>query len=403
MKILSNDYRSNLPGEADIAHGGPANFTRAFSSYAAKHGHAWVGVVCRFGTGKRPRIARVPFAGRKMYYDFFLPEERYHSFLKLAKKQDPKTWFAGEIASARRLMRRIGPDILFLNGFSVYAWILLEAAAQEALPVVIQHAGIARIEFDQYKHLYTWAGRQMMRAMERDIVTVARTQVFLNTSSKDMFSAVVAPVPAAQALIIPLPYSERFARAATRAQKKEDAARQGIAIGCVARWDRIKNHRALLRIAQEAKRRGLPWTFKSVTLLPDSKRDIRFKNAYRRALEVIPPMNQEALLSFYRSVDLLILPSHFDVSPTVVMEAALLGKRTLIAPGVGWNAEYRANGLGDWITEMTDPARVVRKVSKLLHAPASERFQHMIRTDHAPNKVFAAYLRAFTNASNVCA
>lgn len=403
MKILSNDYRSNLPTESSVAHGGPANFARAFSAHAVKRGHAWVGLIESTHQAKTTKITRTSGSTKKIYYTCQLSISRYRPFLTLPKKQDSRIWFKEEIATVREFIQRINPDVVFLNGFSVCTWILMEAASQEGLPIVIQHAGIARVEFEQYKHLYSLAGRKMMLAMEQDIVKAATTQVFLNNHSRDAFSLFVAPTPANKSLIIPLPYDETYARRALALKKKGVARTQEIIIGCVARWDRIKNHRAVLAIAREAAKQGLPWTFRSVTRVPETSFDHTFKTAYRRTINVIPPMPQEELLSFYDSVDLMILPSHFDVSPGVVMEAALAGKPTLISTGVGWNSEYMEFGLKDWIADFSDPKRIVRTIKQHLKKPLSPRFQTMVRTKHAPNTVFTAYLRAFTHAKHVCA
>lgn len=403
MRILSNDYRSNLPGESDIAHGGPANFARAFSAHAVKHGHTWVGLVQQGGISETTHITRTFSRKHTLYYTCSLPESRYRPFLTLMKKQDPCIWFGEEIACIRRFIRRIRPDVLFLNGFSVYAWLLLEAASKEGLPIVVQHAGIARIEFEQYKHLYSVAGRNAMLRMEQSIAHLATTQIFLNAHSLDAFSLFVTPVSPDHARIIPLPYDKTFAQKALKGKKNPVPALEEIVIGCVARWDRIKNHRAILALAKEAAAQGLPWTFKSVTRIPTSPTETLLKKAYLRILDVIPPMDREDLLAFYQSVHLMILPSHFDVSPTVVMEAALAGKPTLISTGVGWNSEYLEHGLEAWITDFSHPKRVIRKIQSLLNSPSSQHFQSMIRTKHAPNKVFAAYLRAFTDAKRLCA
>jgi len=397
MHILSNDYRSNIPGESHIAHGGPANFARDFADFALLNGHTWTGLVQRGHDATATKIVRAKKIGGKVFDDCFLPQTRYLPFLQQTKT-DPRVWFAEEIATLRTHIRKVSPDVLFLNGYSVYAWLLMEAAAQEGLPIVIQHAGIARVEFEQYKHLYSLAGRKAMLAMERDIVASATFQVFLNEYSKDAFSKIVARVPAKQALVIPLPYSRNLIDTKPLPQEKHE----GITIGCVARWDRIKNHRALLGVAKEAKKRGLPWTVTAVTRIPDTKVDIRFKNDYRRTITLVPPMEQAALVDFYRSVDLCILPSHFDVSPTVVMEAALLGRPTLISAGVGWNTEYKKSGLGRWIVDFSDPAKVVRTIQARLKERPSPRFRKLLRATHAPNKVFAAYLRAFADAKRLC-
>jgi len=399
MKILSNEYRSNVPGESAIAHGGPANFASAFSDFAAGRGHDWIGVIQSGHDSEKTSVTKISNAGKKTYFACRLPNDRMIPFLQLRRKQDSSVYFSEEIDALRRFIRKVQPDVLFLNGYSVFSWILLQAASEEGVPIVNQHAGIARVEFEQYRHLYSRAGMDSMLRMERDIVGTASVQIFLNAYSRDAFSKIVATVPKKSSRVIPLPYSEAFARDASRRNRGlagKDA--NGIVIGCVARWDRIKNHKALLSLAREARRLGLPWKFKSVTNIPETKFAARFKAAYRREIEVVAPMEQSELPTFYRSVDALVLPSHFDVSPTVVMEAALLRKATLISPGVGWNSEYREYGLENWIMDFSDPGKVVRRLRRLLREPPASRFREMIRTRHAPRTIFSAYLKAFEDA-----
>lgn len=399
MNILSNEYVSNVPNHARIAPGGPANFARELSGFVTEHGHTWTGIIHQ-GTkeGSKTVIRQVATVGKKTYAYCEYPFAHVDAFLQSTKKIDPRVWFAPQIECIREYIRRVQPDLLFLNGFSVYAWILLEAANQEGLPIVIQHAGISQVEFEQYKDLFSHVGRMGMLQMERDVVDAATRQVFLNDYSRRAFCARVARVPKAKAVIIPLPYQKTYTAARTvHRAKTQDPNR--IVVGCVARWDRIKNHEAILHLAKEIKSQGLAWNMKCVTKIPVTAKKQRFKKAYANAIDVIPHMAPDELRNFYDSVDLMVLPSHFDVSPTVVMEAALQGKGTLISPTVGWVSEYKEAGMADWVIDFTDPKRVISRIRKLCSKPMPTRFQKHIKATHAPKKVFAAYLRLFASVT----
>lgn len=399
MRILSNDYHSNLPNSPHPSYGGTVNFARNFSTYVSEQGHEWIGLIHRLNKDEKTTVKKEKGYLGRTYYSCSFSNTHYRSFLELEKRCDPRVWFAPQIKSVRQYIRRLQPDLLFLNGFPLFAWILLEAAAQEQVPIVIQHAGILRIEFEQYKHLYTNVGRAMLLDMEREIVALATKQIFLNEYSRDVYNKMIAPVPKKQALIIPLPYQEAFAEQAAQQQPKsvKKTDQTSVTIGCVARWDRIKNLRAFLRVAQEAKRQKLPWIFRSVINIPDTPVDARMKQSFKKMIDVLAPMSQAALVPFYQSLDLLILPSYFDVSPTVVMEGALLHKPTLISPTVGWTSEYRTCGLDDWIIDFTDEKKVVQQIRVLLKQPVSPRFRRFILSKHAPNRVFSKYLQVFTS------
>lgn len=399
MTILSNDYPSNLPNSTKIAHGGTANFASAFSAYVEKSGHAWVGIVRQDSKVSRvTRIRAMGARGNRSYFKAYLPGSRVGTLLTRDSRVRLEEYFSEELVAMSAFVRRTRPDVVFLNGYDIHAWMLLCAASRVGVPVVVQHAGIARIEFSLYRHLYSRAGMAMMLEIERDIVRRATTEVFLNEYSRDTFASVVAPVPPRQATVIPLPFLGAFdAKHSVRA--RATVAREGrLTVGCVARWDRIKNHKALFAVAKEAKRLGLPWTFRAVTRIPDTAFDRRFKDAYRRLIEVVDPMPQAELSEFYRSADLMVLPSVFDVSPTVVMEAALEGRPTLISPGVGWNSEYRACGMEEWIVDFSDPVAVVRRLLQLGKGRPPVKFARMVRAKHAPDVVFERYLRTFSSA-----
>lgn len=332
---------------------------------------------------------------RREYMIFSSADEHYRGITRVTKAIDPREWFEKELQTLRRFIRKTKPDLLFLNGFSVYAWLLLAAAHEEALPIVIQHAGIAKMEFDTYKHLYTVQGRRILLEMERDIVRFASKQIFLNKYSQDVFANVVSKIPPDQAICIPLPYERGIIEKASR--RSQVRSTRGLHIGCVARWDRIKNHQAIFALAQAIQTQKLPWSITTVTKILPTAADRTFKDRYAKMIEVIAPMDRSALKAFYRTLDVLILPSHFDVSPTVVMEAALLGKPTLIAPTVGWVSEYQACGLDHWIIDFSDPEQVITRLKQLMGTPVPPTFKKFLQKTHAPDRVFRAYLSVFTS------
>ncbi len=398
MRILSNDYLSNVVSHVGVAHGGPAHFAQSFSEYVVKVADSeWIGLVQdRRRVRTRYFVRRMPSMDKRIYYGFSTPSERLERFAKeVAGTIDPEIWFAEELRQIRCLMKKTRPDVLFLNGFSLYAWLLLCAAKEEGLPIVIQHAGIAKKEFDQYKHLYTPAFRKVMLRMERDIPRWASKQIFLNEYSRAAFESVVGRVPAQKSTVIPLPYNKLFTGSGIAPHKK--AGHKDVRIGCVARWDRIKKHEAVLHLAKMLKVQHPTWEVLSVTRIPSSSQFADFKHEYRSTVTVCDPMSSKDLKKFYQSVDLLILPSHFDVSPGVVMEAALCGVGTLISPSVGWVSAYTEAGLGDWVVDFTDPQRVIQTVEKLLKQGYPSTFTRYLLENNAPKHVFRKYMEVFSS------
>ncbi len=325
-------------------------------------------------------------------YALFSPTKRREFFYQSRSHIIPQDHFAEEIARLRRLMVTLAPDVVFLNGFSVFVWMLFAAASAEGIPTVMQHAGIFSKEVLMYADRFSSSARRAFLAMERQTILSATEHIFLNKTSQAAFIASVGTVSPQHTHIIPLPYETALIDTAPAGQRRTGAA---LRIGCVARWDRIKNHQALLRLAKTAHDMKLPWLFETVTSIPHTTYRMQMKRSYQRYITVHPPMKRAALKQFYQSMDLMVLPSHFDVSPTVVLEAALAGIPTLITPEVGWADTYRNHKLDTYIMDFSDSVAVVQRIQALQKKRAPLSFQRFLLKNHAPERVFGAYVRLF--------
>ncbi len=118
---------------------------------------------------------------------------------------------------------------------------------------------------------------------------------------------------------------------------------------------------------------------------------------YVKYVHVFPFMSPKQLKEFYKKMDLLILPSHFDVSPTVVMEGLLQGKGTLISPNVGWVSVYNNYGSRKWITGFNHQKIVIKKIKKLLREAPPEKLIEYIKKQHEPLGIFRKYLDLFSS------
>ena len=392
MKILSNENRLRVSRTKFIPSGGTTIFAKNFSSYLIQHGHTWIGVEQYISTTNTGAMRRRKMAPGYSLYTLFSPAKHYKSLYRSRSRIIPKEYFSDEITRLRYLIVAQAPDVVFINGFSTYAWLLLTAASAEGIPIVMQHAGILSIEVEMYADHFSAAARHMLFAMEQDTILSATEHVFLNQTSRAAFGATVGTVPPAQSHIIPLPCEKALIGSAPTAHHSPQTP---LRIGCVARWDRIKNHKAVLQVAKTAHALKFPWIFESVTSIPKTAYCIQTKSAYRRFITVHPPMERAALKRFYESMDLMLLPSHFDVSPTVVLEAALAGVPTLITPEVGWADTYRHHKLGAYIMDFSDPKKVVHRIQILQRQRTTPAFRRFLLQNHAPERTFAAYVRLF--------
>src|SRR5690606_22698206 len=116
-----------------------------------------------------------------------------------------------------------------------------------------------------------------------------------------------------------------------------------LSVGAVGRWDMIKNHGALDRLGSYVRKAKLDWKVLVVTK-PSVRASQTFLKRYRSHVTLVNPMHPQDLLTWYRGIDILIVPSRFDVSPTVVLEAISLGKPVIISDRVGWGDVFRKHG-----------------------------------------------------------
>jgi len=391
MRILTNDYLSNLPGSAIATKGGPPLFARNFSDIVVGNGHEWIGIVTS-SSAPLEGYEEVAVDAKRRFFTIQVPREQRDFLRDASVARIAPADFEKDISRIGSIIAAARPDLLFLNGFSLDAWTYAAAAFRAKLPVVIQHAGILTKEFEMYRDWFSPAAYAFAKEAEGDVAERAAANIFLNEFSRDAFVRLVEPESLANPVVIPLPQAAWPREAVKTPQGTERT------LGIVARWDRIKNHEAVLALAEELQRRALPWRIRSVTAIPETQSQAGLKRKYRSLIDVVPPMDRDDLRAFYASLDALILPSHFDVSPTVVMEGVALGKPTLISPHVGWVSEYEACGMGRWIADFSDPSEVIARLEEQFARsawPEVDAFASYVAEHHDAAAVYGQYLSVF--------
>ncbi|HPF95474.1 MAG: glycosyltransferase family 4 protein [Candidatus Magasanikbacteria bacterium] len=390
MHILSNDYEANVPNAPYPAQGGPARFSSRLVKALLAGKHSYTGVVTVNTEDKAPTMEPIGTKGASNYYRLHFPKTLYNAVAKSKTVKKPEITLAPIVECFQEIIKKENIDLVFINGFGLRVWPLLIAAHRENIPVVQKHAGIWHKELDIYEDFYTKNGIKIMKGMERDITKYASKQVFLNTYSENVFQKEISKSPKSKRMIIPLPTPFRAIK--KRTKKKKDTQ---INIGVVARWDRIKNHQAILAVAEELYKQKVPAKIHVITRVPNTPKDAHMKKRYHDLIEIHPTTDAKGILAFYRGMDIAILPSHFDVSPTVVLEAASQGTGTIISPNVGWVNHYRQTGNTQWIGDFTKPKSIVKKIQKLADHSLSNELLKKFKLEHESKNVFPKYIRLF--------
>lgn len=395
MKIFSNDYNANLPINKWPIKGGTAKFARLFSKLMIKRGYEWVSLVDAYAD--QDLCANVIIENKKRkWWVVSLPKKYIHNNFTLIKKyKEPGV--SGELLvdEIKNILVIEKPDIVFINGSSCFAWALLKASSLANISVVALHAGIWGLEIDLYSDFFTPAGVKVLKKMESDFAQLPVCNVFLNETSKRYFQKNIYKIPNKKTAIIPLPSESG---PINKLIKKKTSKK--INVGLVARWDRIKNHKAFLGTAKELLKIDNNYNFFAVTSVPETDAYKEFKEDYKKNIKVLPPMTQGQLKSFYRKMDFMLLPSIFDVSPHVVLESALEGVPTFISKNVGYAKIFSDNGLKDFIVDFSNYKLVARKINSMKQKKYPTSFIKMLKYLHDPKKVIDKYEELFNKIIN---
>lgn len=397
MKILTNDYHANIPSNKGSISGGTGRFATHFSQHVVKAGHQWVGLLNDPKGDAQPSITLLYKKNNKTFYEIKMRLGIFKNITQSKTFRSPKVILKEEIELVRTIIKKEKPDIVFLNGFYGYLWVLFEAARLEGVPVVVQHAGVWAKEIRQYADQFTPAGRRMCYWIEKESAKHADANIFLNKFSRDAFIKQLRLKKVKGGVVIPLPRPD-WIDSVKKIELKKDIS--NLTLGVIARWDRIKNHEAVLALAKEIKRKGLGWKIKSVVNIPESKLKVQFKKDYRKYVDVVGRIDHDKIPSFIKSVDCLIVPSKFETASFIVLEGLSCGRPVLVSPNIGFSSEYYRFGASEWVVDFSNSKKVIKRIQELfdLEAGGEKKLNFLaegLYDLHSPQSVHKAYLDLF--------
>jgi glycosyltransferase involved in cell wall biosynthesis len=393
MKIFSNDYLANIPTKAGPTKGGPAHFSRSLQNTLINKGDQWIGLVPDYYRGKKIKteLIQTKKYKNKKWWTVSLPKDYLEKRVTKAKQiGNPLVILEELISEIKKIIVREQPDVIFINGSSAFAWAYLVAAHSTQIPVVALYAGIWTMEIDQYSDMFTPGGIKMMKKMEKDFGILSDYSVFLNETCRDLFTRKIQNIPKSKIRIIPLPCESSKSNLTSPAKKN-----QILNVGIVARWDRIKNHKAYLDLVKEAQLNNKNWKFFAVTTIPKTKKFKEFKREYRKNIEVLEPMDKKKLQKFYRKMDFMILPSFFESASFVVLEAAFEGVPTFMSKNVGHANHFLKNGLSDFVVNFDNIKEAFKKIDAGSSKKYPKKFVNSLKKIHEPKRVFSELEKLF--------
>lgn len=394
MKILANEYESNIPRSSKISQGGTANFSLVLSDFLTENGHEWLGLIVKILKRRKLELHFDGQTNRKSFWELVIPAQTRRLIRAAKEFSELEQLFEEPIDLTVELLKKERPNLVFLNGTYLNPWIILKAAARLKIPAVTKHAGIWKREIKANHPRYSQERLAILGEIEKDFSRLSAHEIFLNEWSRDVYEKEVFPIDRKKTSIIRLPFSDI---APCPKKKKSDGI---FKIGIVARWDKIKNQMAVLKLAKAASEKKLPWAFYSVVSIPSARNNRRFEKDYQKYVRIEPPRDRRKLDQFYQKMDLMILPSHCDVSPHVVPEALFNGTPTLISPNMGWINDYRLAGAEDWIIDFDDPEKVIARIQRLKIKPLPGKLRGRFESHANIEFPLSEYLDIFTKINS---
>lgn len=397
--VAYNDSRSVLEN-INITEGGPARFSFQFRDFFSK------------------KVTLKPLIFSYIKEKGFLPELKKHKIgkdvffevvydatdLHLMYKGDfSKSDFNKELSSVIDLVVRWFQEnevnLVFLNGFSLMNWVFLKAAHIAGLPIVSQHAGVWKKEiFISGQGAFSAQTRKAFYDMERDLFRFSTHHIFLNNFTKKVFSDCYNCVDIInkKSSVVPLPIDFK--------NNQKRLSQKGVQIGMVARWDKIKNPSAFLRLA-ESKYKPEDWDFHSVVKISPTNTN-PFVKKYKEFIKIHEPMDHNSLAKFYKGLDLLILPSHFETFGGVAAESFLSDTPVIVSKNAGFSEILKKFQLYEHIIDPSiSGKKMVKTIEQILKNKDRNKKKYdlliqYLKKEHNPEKVFSAYSTIFTKVAN---
>ena len=260
------------------------------------------------------------------------------------------------IDETKKTLAQESPDIVLINGTYSLPWILVQAASEMHLPIVLRYAGVMKKEIENLGYFV----RRRLARYEREIASLADAIIFPSSICKEVVEREVLFRLLPESTVIPNPIGS------LGKVSRKSAANAVYAIACVGRWTKVKNFQAFFALHQELLASG--WNHRAIVVTQPTRTHIP------ETIERLGQMSHDALRDFYTSVDLVVIPSHFETFSNVAAEAIAHGCSVLTSNNVGFAEVLREAGLERMIVDSFDDVEnVARAVKRIAQKKLTEK------------------------------
>jgi len=284
------------------------------------------------------------------------------------------------VETTKSILRKETPDVVLINGTYFVPWILAVAAQELGIPIVLRYAGVLQREVS-HKNFFV---RRRLLKYEKWLASTADAIIFPSIFCRTVVEKEILKQVTHRGFVIPNPAKAVL----SRSQKSKSR----YVIATIGRWSRIKNFQAFIALHKTLLKKKFPHRAIMVTSYWDEKFGIP------ETIERKDPMSQEDLHRFYKSIDLLIVPSIFETFCNVAAEALVNGTSVLVSKNVGFAEILRKAGLTRMIIDsFNDPVKVAVAVKRLAKIKLSEKERKKVATLLHPQEIHQDILRVLEN------
>lgn len=260
------------------------------------------------------------------------------------------------IDTAKKIMIQQAPDVVLLNGTYSTPWILGQAAKELGIPIVLRYAGVLQKEVE-HKNFFI---KKRLLAYEKWLASAAAAIIFPSKICQQIVETEIVGEQVKNGVVIPNP--------ATTVKSIVPRNTGRFTIAAIGRWTRIKNFQAFIELHKELLAEEWPHRVIMVTSHWDEKFGIP------ETIERKAQMSQDDLFDFYRSVDLLVVTSHFETFCNVAAEALVQGASVLVSKNVGFSDILIKAGLRRMVVDsFDDKAKVLKAIRKIAATKVTKR------------------------------
>lgn len=260
------------------------------------------------------------------------------------------------VETTKDVLRQEAPDILLVNGTYNTPWILAQAAKELGIPIVLRYAGVLQKEVS---HKSFFVKRRLL-AYEKWLASAAAAIIFPSKICQKTVEREILNCFNKHNIVVPNPV------AAVRPFVRRNNGR--FVLAAIGRWTPIKNFQAFIALHNELLAED--WSHRAIMVT--SYWDEKFGIA--ETIERKDPMSQKDLFKFYRSINLLVVTSHFETFCNVAAEAVINGTSVLISKNAGFSEILIKAGLKRMVINSFDnPVKAAEAVKRLAKTKLSQK------------------------------